>query len=68
VLVLQNITFEFGSRALYSELDWHIKTNEKIGLIGANGTGKSTLLRIISGEYSVSAGTVSKRNDLVLGF
>ena len=68
MLVLQNITFEFGSRALYSELDWHIKTNEKIGLIGANGTGKSTLLRIISGEYSVSAGTVSKRNDLVLGF
>jgi ATP-binding cassette subfamily F protein 3 len=68
VLVLQNILFEFGSRVLYSDLNWHIKPNEKIGLIGANGTGKSTLLRVISGEYSPSGGTISKRNDLVLGF
>ena len=68
MLVLQNILFEFGSRILYSDLNWHIKPNEKIGLIGANGTGKSTLLRVISGEYSASGGTISKRNDLVLGF
>lgn len=68
MLVLQNILFEFGSRILYSDLNWHIKPNEKIGLIGANGTGKSTLLRVISGEYSPSAGNISKRNDLVLGF
>ena len=68
MLVLQNILFEFGSRVLYSDLNWHIKPNEKIGLIGANGTGKSTLLRVISGEYSPSGGTISKRNDLVLGF
>lgn len=68
MLVLQNLLFEFGSRVLYSDLDWHIKVNEKIGLIGANGTGKSTLLRVISGEYSPSGGTISKRNDLVLGF
>ena len=68
MLVLQNILFEFGSRVLYSDLNWHIKPNEKIGLIGANGTGKSTLLRVISGEYKASGGTISKRNDLVLGF
>ncbi|MFM7015252.1 MAG: ABC-F family ATP-binding cassette domain-containing protein [Bacteroidota bacterium] len=68
MLVLQNILFEFGSRVLYSDLNWHIKPNEKIGLIGANGTGKSTLLRVISGEYSPSSGNISKRNDLVLGF
>lgn len=68
MLVLQNILFEFGSRVLYSDLNWHIKPNEKIGLIGANGTGKSTLLRVISGEYRPSGGNISKRNDLVLGF
>jgi ATP-binding cassette, subfamily F, member 3 len=68
VIVLQDITFEFGSRVLYSGLDWHIKANEKIGLIGANGTGKSTLLRVISGDYTPTAGTISKRNELVLGF
>ncbi len=68
MFVLQQISFEFGSRILFSELNWHIRPHEKIGLIGANGTGKSTLLRIISGEYSPGSGTISKRNDLVLGF
>ena len=68
MFVLQQITFEFGSRTLFSELNWHIRPQEKIGLIGANGTGKSTLLRIISGEYTPASGSISKRNDLVLGF
>jgi ATP-binding cassette, subfamily F, member 3 len=68
LLVLNNITFEFGSRALYKDTSWHIKTNEKIGLIGANGTGKSTLLRVITGEYSISGGQITRRRDLTLGF
>lgn len=68
MLVLNNITFEFGSRALYKDTSWHIKPNEKIGLIGANGTGKSTLLRIITGEYSISGGQITRRRDLTLGF
>ncbi|MEY3342435.1 MAG: hypothetical protein RL090_119 [Bacteroidota bacterium] len=68
MLVLNNITFEFGSRALYRETSWHIKPNEKIGLIGANGTGKSTLLRIINGEYQLSAGEITSRKDLSIGF
>lgn len=68
MFVLQQIALEFGSRVLFEDISWHIKPQEKIGLIGANGTGKSTLLRVISGEYSPSAGSISKRNDLILGF
>ena len=68
MFVLQQITLEFGSRVLFGDLSWHIKPNEKIGLIGANGTGKSTLLRVISGEYSPTSGDISKRNDLIIGF
>lgn len=68
MLVLNNITFEFGSRALYREAFWHIKPNEKIGLIGANGTGKSTLLRVITGEYSINGGEITRRRDMTLGF
>ena len=68
MFVLQEITLEFGSRVLFGDLSWHIKPNEKIGLIGANGTGKSTLLRVISGEYSPTSGDISKRNDLIIGF
>ena len=68
MLVLNNISFEFGSRYLYKDTSWHIKPNEKIGLIGANGTGKSTLLRIINGEYQLSGGEITKRKDLTIGF
>jgi ATP-binding cassette subfamily F protein 3 len=68
VFVLQNIQFEFGARILFSELNWHIRPKEKTGLIGANGTGKSTLLRIISGDYTPTSGDISRRNGLVIGF
>ncbi|HEX5003532.1 MAG TPA: ABC-F family ATP-binding cassette domain-containing protein [Bacteroidia bacterium] len=68
MLVLNNITFEFGSRCLYRDTSWHIRPGEKIGLIGANGTGKSTLLRIIDGEYSITSGEITKRRDLTIGF
>jgi len=68
MLVLNNITFEFGARALFSETSWHIKPNEKIGLIGANGTGKSTLLRIIAGEYKLTSGAITERKNLSIGF
>jgi len=68
MLVLNNISFEFGARYLYKDTSWHIKPNEKYGLIGANGTGKSTLLRIITGEYRLSGGEISGRKNLSIGF
>ncbi len=68
MISLNNITFEFGGRALYRDANWHIKPNERIGLIGMNGTGKSTLLRMIYGEYKPNAGSISKPKDLTIGF
>ncbi len=68
MIALTNIGFEFGGRFLYRNANWHIKPNERIGLIGLNGTGKSTLLRIISGEYSLTEGTMSMPKDLTIGF
>ncbi|MDZ4667888.1 MAG: ABC-F family ATP-binding cassette domain-containing protein [bacterium] len=68
MIALTNIGFEFGGRFLYRNANWHIKPNERIGLIGLNGTGKSTLLRIITGEYTLTEGTMSKPKDLTIGF
>lgn len=68
MLVLNNISFDFGGRYLYHDAFWHIKPNQKIGLIGANGTGKSTLLRIINGEYTLTGGEITGRKDLTVGF
>ena len=56
----QDLTFEFGARAIVEESTWHIHPGERIGLIGYNGTGKSTLLRIIAGvQANASAGVIN---------
>ncbi len=68
MIALNNISFDFGGRYLYKDANWHIKPNERIGLVGMNGTGKSTLLRVINGEYQLAAGSVSKPRDLTIGF
>ncbi len=68
LLSLNNVTFEFGSRKILEDASWHIYPNERIGLIGPNGTGKSTLLKILIGEYSVSAGEVSRAKTLRIGY
>jgi ATP-binding cassette subfamily F protein 3 len=68
MIAINNLTFEIGARALYDEANWHIKPGEKIGLIGANGTGKTTLLKIIVGEFKPTSGTISMAKDLTMGY
>ncbi|MFD0792542.1 ribosomal protection-like ABC-F family protein [Mucilaginibacter litoreus] len=68
MIAINNLTFEIGARALYDEANWHIKPGEKIGLIGANGTGKTTLLKLIVGDYTPTSGTISMAKDLTMGY
>ena len=68
MISITNLSYYLGSRALYENASLHIKPNQKIGLIGLNGTGKSTLLRIIDGEYQIDGGTISKAGDVTIGF
>ena len=68
LLGLQNVTFEFGARVIVSEATWHIQPGERIGLIGYNGTGKSTLLKVLVGQFSPSAGTVEKGRETTIGY
>jgi ATP-binding cassette subfamily F protein 3 len=65
---LQNLTFEFGARVIVRDATWHIQPNERIGLIGYNGTGKSTLLKVLTGEYAPSSGTVERSRGTTIGF
>ena len=64
----QNITFEFGARTIVKDATWHIHPGERIGLIGYNGTGKSTLLKVLVGEYSPSNGTVERSRSTSIGY
>lgn len=63
-----NVTFEFGARALVEDATWHIQPGERIGLIGYNGTGKSTLLKLLVGDYTPSAGTVERSRTTSIGY
>jgi ATP-binding cassette subfamily F protein 3 len=65
---LQNVTFEFGARVIVRDATWHIQPNERIGLIGYNGTGKSTLLKLFVGEYLPSLGTVERSRTTTIGY
>ena len=65
---LQNVTFEFGARTIVKDATWHIHPMERIGLIGYNGTGKSTLLKLFVGEYQPSKGTVERSRNTSIGY
>ncbi|MGG9971736.1 ribosomal protection-like ABC-F family protein [Ferruginibacter sp. SUN002] len=68
LLGLQNVTFEFGARAIVEDATWHIQPNERIALIGYNGTGKSTLLKVLTRQYLPSKGTVEQGRETTIGF
>ncbi|WP_064196950.1 MULTISPECIES: ABC-F family ATP-binding cassette domain-containing protein [Emticicia] len=68
MLTVSNLSFYFGGRAIFEGANLQIKPKDKIGLIGLNGMGKSTLLRLIVGEYQPDAGSISKAGDCTIGF
>src|SRR3984885_13276034 len=68
LLGLQNVTFEFGARTIVEDATWHIQPNERIALIGYNGTGKSTLLKVLTRQFLPNKGTVEQGKETTIGF
>ncbi|MGY6558038.1 MAG: ATP-binding cassette domain-containing protein [Nitritalea sp.] len=68
MLTIHNLAYYLGGRALYRNASLHIKPKDKIGLIGQNGTGKSTLLKLIVGDYQPTEGEIQKAKDTSIGF
>jgi len=68
MIAINNLSYLIGDRALYDNASLHIKPNDKIGLIGLNGKGKSTLLHLIIGNYQPTSGDISKSKDCTIGF
>ena len=58
----------FGPKILFDELDWLVTTGERTGLVGANGTGKTTLLKILAGLDGVDGGTITVMKGVSVGY
>lgn len=67
-LQVENLTKSYGDRLLFASVTFGINEGDKIGLIAKNGTGKSTLLRIMAGEEGYDSGRITARNGLRTAF
>ena len=68
MLNLTNITVSFGGRDLYKNISFQINPKDKIGIVGKNGAGKSTMLKLITGEQKPNSGTINTTNSLSIGY
>ena len=68
MISVDGLTVEFGDRALFKYISFHINDNDRIALMGKNGDGKSTLLKILAGQRKPSRGNVSAPKDTVIAY
>src|SRR6202140_2167930 len=68
MLSLQNAGKRFGPRILFLEANWLIRSKEKTALVGANGTGKSTLMKVLAGLESLDYGTLQMTRGMSIGY
>ncbi len=68
MLSLQNAGKRFGPRVLFMEANWLIRAREKTALVGANGTGKSTLMKVLAGLESLDYGTLQQTRGMSIGY
>lgn len=64
----EGLTSTYGEKTLFDSISFLIKERDRIGLIGVNGSGKTSLLNVVSGETSAEAGTIEKPHDYTIGY
>ena len=67
-LDVQNLTKSFGAQVLFQDISFSIAEGQKVGLIAKNGTGKSTLLSVITGQEGSDSGSIVYHNDIRVGY
>jgi ATP-binding cassette subfamily F protein 3 len=68
MIQLSGVAKRFGDRTLFEEADWLITPSDRIGLVGANGTGKTTLLRMLAGLETPDAGSIVRAKGVTAGY
>ena len=68
MISINNLSVLFSGTPLFEQINFHINDNDKIGLVGKNGSGKTTMLKIIAGIITPTSGQVQVPSDLVIGY
>ncbi|PKO96903.1 MAG: glycosyl transferase family 2 [Bacteroidetes bacterium HGW-Bacteroidetes-7] len=68
MISINNLTVSFGGFTLFDNVNFHINENDKIGLVGKNGAGKTTILKIVAGIIAPSGGAVQQPSEITIGY
>ena len=68
ILACHSISKSYGTHDVLKDIQFHIEAKEKTAVIGINGTGKTTLLKILTGELSPDSGTIELAKDITIGY
>lgn len=68
MLAVQNVSLSFGGRDIFKNISFNVRPKERVGLIGKNGAGKSTMLKAISGKLLLDAGSISIPKNYKIGY
>jgi len=68
MLHLKAVSKEFAGKPLFTQISWHLKKGERVGLVGENGAGKSTIMRIIAGQVELSSGELQFAKGATVGY
>ncbi len=68
MISIQNLSVEFTSRSIFEQINYVINKKDRIALVGKNGAGKSTMLKVIAGLQSPTSGSVFVPNDITIGY
>jgi ATPase subunit of ABC transporter with duplicated ATPase domains len=67
MLDIRSLGMDFGKKSLYQNVELTLLPSKRYGIVGANGTGKSTFMKTLAGEESPTTGTVEKANSTTIG-
>src|SRR5215470_4962633 len=68
IINIDHITVNHAGREIFSDLSWAIGDHDRVGLVGPNGVGKSSLLKAIAGEYQPDGGAVNMMRGVRIGY
>src|SRR5687767_9212646 len=68
IVTLRNVHWDYQAQTVLDGLDWEVQRGEKVGLIGPNGCGKTTLFKLIAGYLQPPIGTVTRQRGLQVAY